>query len=319
MKLFFTVVSFLLVFLILIIICYKYKLSETSNIYVVLTVFMRHNLIKQMELVARQSIVNSYNVHIIVFQSGSYNNVSNEIDTWKRKHNYEVIFIHSTIETGFYGRFLGPLVSYTTENSYFIIVDDDVIWGKKYFENMIRVVDSGSLAVRMGRLINTKSKEICAETTSKVKMPVTFDKDIEYDFGGHMWAGKMKWIRDLWKYPPPTIHTSEDFWISAVLKVYYNITTKKPMCPSSRIPIRPDLCACSDETQNAIRHEPLHLGGKIIHENREAAIDLIRNTYKVPLLLESNPNVIEEIKSVYSFNTTFIVKDDYMKDCLLYT
>lgn len=292
--------------------------NTLNNVYIVLTVFIRNNLLKQLKLVSQQSIINSYNIHIIIFQSGLYNNISNDINKWFKSNNFDYIFIHSTIETGFYGRFLAPLVSYTTKNSYFIIIDDDVMWGNKYFENMLRVVDSGSLAVRMGRIITKESKELIVEPVWKVLLPVTYNEDIEYDFGGHMWAGKMKWIRDAWNYPPPTIHTSEDFWISAVLKVYYSITTKKPKCPSSNIPVEPDFCACSDKTQNPFKHEPLHLGGKIIHENRGYAINLIRNTYKFPLLLESNPDIIQKIRSIYTYNTTFITKGNFMEKCLFF-
>lgn len=317
MSIFLLFLIYINIFFILYLNVYINHITNIYNVYVVLTVFMRNNLLKQLDLVSRQSIRKSYSIHIIVFQSGLYNNISNVINIWRNNHKFNVTYIHSTIETGFYGRFLAPLVSYTTENSYFIIVDDDVMWGDKYFENMIRVVNSNSLAVRMGRLINRNYVEIIVERMRKL-IPVTYNEDIEYDYGGHMWAGKMKWIRDLWKHPPPTIETSEDFWISAVLKVYYNITTKKPMCRSSKIPIKPDYCACSDSTQNPLKHEPLHLGGKIINESRRNAIKTIKNTYNVPLLLETNHNIIENIRNMYSYNTTFITKGNYMEKCLYF-
>jgi hypothetical protein len=50
-------------------------------------------------------------------------------------------FIPAGIETGYFGRFLAPLLSPASSNGYFIVLDDDVLFGKRYFENMLRVVD----------------------------------------------------------------------------------------------------------------------------------------------------------------------------------
>ena len=54
---------------------------------------------------------------------------------------------------------LVPLTSSVKDDTYFFICDDDVIWGNRYFENMIRVVNEGSLATRNGRIITKKYHE----------------------------------------------------------------------------------------------------------------------------------------------------------------
>ena len=72
-------------------------------------------------------------------------------------------------------------------------------------------------------------------------------KNIEYDFGGHIWAGRISWLRKAWTHIPVSIENCEDFWISSVLKSFYNISTRTPKCPcpeEGKI-INPDFCASS--------------------------------------------------------------------------
>ena len=58
-----------------------------------------------------------------------------------------------------------------------------------------------------------------------------FNEDIEYDFGGHIWAGRISWLRQAWKHIPLTLDNCEDFWLSATLKTFYNISIKTSKCP----------------------------------------------------------------------------------------
>ena len=60
---------------------------------------------------------------------------------------------------------------------------------------MIRVVNEGSLATRNGRIIDENFKEII-EVYKKggYHKQVCFNEDIEYDFGGHIWAGRISWL-----------------------------------------------------------------------------------------------------------------------------
>ncbi len=149
-------------------------------------------------------------------------------------------------------------------DSYFIICDDDIIWGKRYFENMIRVVNEGSLCTRNGRII-TENYETISEVYKKKEFNkhVCYNEDIEYDFGGHTWAGRISWLRKAWNHIPFSIENSEDFWLSATLKTFYNIKTKTPKCPCPKDnPISPDLCAASDKS--AHNHINSKIGKKIV-------------------------------------------------------
>ena len=88
-----------------------------------------------------------------------YDNFSGKVD---------ITFIKSPIETGYFGRFIVPLISSVKSNSYFFICDDDIIWGNKYFENMLRVVNEGFLTTRNGRIITDNYNTITGSKISGV-------------------------------------------------------------------------------------------------------------------------------------------------------
>ena len=91
--------------------------------------------------------------NIIIFQNSDHVNVDYIANRWKKPDSFSenaiINFIHSPIETGYFGRFLAPLTSSVNDNSYFFICDDDIVWGSKYFENMIRAFNDGYLAREM--------------------------------------------------------------------------------------------------------------------------------------------------------------------------
>ena len=184
--------------------------------------------------IKRQFFIENKKINIIIFQNYHHIDISDIINKWKISNifgdNVKISFINSPIETGYFGRFLSPLISSVTKNAYFIICDDDIIWGDRYFENMIRVVDEGFLATRNGRLVDTNFNEISpiSNIVWTDKPQVCFNEDIEYDFGGHIWAGRISWLRKAWMHIPISIENCEDFWLSSVLKSFYNISTRTP-------------------------------------------------------------------------------------------
>ena len=158
-------------------------------------------------------------------------------------------------------------------NAYFIICDDDVVWGDRYFENLLRVVDEGFLATRNGRIIDPNSFETTTKAYDAIKKyDVCFDEDLEHDFGGHLWAGKIDWLRKAWTHIPVSVENCEDFWISAVLKSYYNISTKTPKCPCPKDDnlIVPDLCAASEVS--SVKHQNAIIGDHISKPDERSSI-----------------------------------------------
>ena len=224
------------------------------DLVIVLTVWKRNNLERQLVQIKRQSLLKNKKTNIIVFQNYNHIDVNNIINKWKEDYMFldevNITFIKSPVETGYFGRFLSPLTSSVTNSAYFIICDDDIIWGDRYFENMIRVVDNGYLATRNGRLLDKNFNGFSPIYKAwVVNTQVCFNEDIEYDFGGHIWAGRISWLRKAWTHIPISFENCEDFWISAVLKVFYNISTRTPKCPCPKDkPIVPDMCAANDKS-----------------------------------------------------------------------
>ena len=276
------------------------------DLIIVLTVWKRNNLEKQLIQVHRQSVLKNKNINIIVFQNSEHVNVSDIIDNWKNKillnENITLTYIQSPIETGYFGRFIVPLISPVTNSAKFIICDDDVIWGDKYFENMLRVVDEGYLATRNGRIINKffQSKNIAYKAYKGYH--ICYDEDIEFDFGGQLWAGKIDWLRKAWSHIPISLKNSEDFWISAVLKSFYNISTKIPKCPcpKNNSLIIPDYCAVSD--LSAKHHMNATIGNQSSgHNLRTRLIKKIAMRYKYKRLISTKPKYVESIHKKYIY------------------
>ena len=290
------------------------SLTKSKNYFqydlvIVLTVWKRNNLERQLMQVKRQTALKNKKVNIIVFQNYNHTDISDIIKKWKKpdklnNENVKLTLIKSPIETGYFGRFISPLTSSVTSNAYFIICDDDVIWGDRYFENMLRVVDEGFLATRNGRLLDKNYIEFLPDSNLvfKEKVQVCYNEDIEYDFGGHIWAGRISWLRKAWTHIPVSIENCEDFWISAVLKTFYKISTKTPKCPCQKGQlVNPDLCAASDKS--AMIHENSRLGNSL-GKDFSIRANVIKQTAAkfnyIPLII-TNPKIEENIKNKFIY------------------
>jgi hypothetical protein len=148
---------------------------------------------------------------------------------------------------------------------------------------------------------------------------VCYNEDIEYDYGGHIWAGRISWLRKAWNHIPVSLENSEDFWVSAVLKSYYNISTKTPKCPCPEgNPIIPDMCAASD--QSARKHYNANLGeSSVSHKIRSKLTKEIIQKYHYQILTFSKPEYVKSIhkKFVYG-NKLFNLSDAMWKDAFLW-
>ena len=298
--------------------------NEQYDLVIVLTVWKRNNLDRQLFQVKNQSILKSKTTNIIIFQNSNHKDVTDIINKWKNPDMFsskvDITFVQSPIETGYFGRFIIPLTSSVRSNSYFIICDDDVIWGSRYFENMLRVVDEGSLATRNGRILNQDYKEISPVFKAWNKsIQVCYNEDIEYDFGGHIWAGRISWLRKAWNHIPIYIENCEDFWISAVLKTFYNIPTKTPKCPCPKdIPIFPDMCAASDKS--AFVHNKAKIGNSDATRTRR---DIMKETaikFNYQLMISLDKEYVENISKKFVFgdleNPLFNLSDSLWNDVL---
>ena len=304
--------------------------SNNEDLYelvIVLTVWKRNNIESQLMQIKRQSIIERFKINIIIFQNSNHIDITDIIKKWnisKFNNNIKITYINSPFETGYFGRFLSPLMSFVTTYAYFIICDDDIIWGDRYFENMIRLVDEGYLATRNGRLIDKNFIEIAPNSNLawKKNIQVCYDDDIEYDFGGHIWAGRISWLRNAWTHIPVSIENCEDFWLSAVLKTFYNISTRTPKCPCPENNIiNPDFCAASHLSAN------LHLNSKVgdslgkDYSIRSILIKLTCEKYNYKPLLNIEPKIYQEIQQKFKYgNETYPIFNltDHLWDNVLF-
>lgn len=293
--------------------------SVKNTIIIVLTVWKRNNLLMQLNLINSQTIIHYFNVLVVIFQNANHSSIKNIVCEYNRSYPHlNMKYIQTEYETGYYGRFLVPLMFSNNDASYFIICDDDILFGSEYLANMIRIVDEGSLATRNGRYIDSNNIEI--STDKFVKGFVTWEKDLEYDFGGHMWAGKIEWLKLAWTHPTPTIVNCEDLWISVVLKIFYHITTKVPKCPyPTNSYYYPTMCACSDKS--ARKHVTASLGEKLVStDSRAYALKRIKSFYNFKGILETNISLYEETKlsKIYHKNKIFKTNGVMNERCLYY-
>ena len=307
----------------------SYISKDIYDIVIVLTVWKRNNIESQLIQVKNQSILKNKKTNIIIFQNSNHIYISDIIENWKKPGAFsdmvDITFIQSPIETGYFGRFLIPLTSKVESSTYFFICDDDVIWGNRYFENMLRIVNEGFLATRNGRIImDTDGRYITpAKLAWRKNIQVCFDEDIEYDFGGHIWAGRISWLRNAWNHIPVSFENSEDFWISAALKSFYNISTKSPKCPCPKgEPIIPDMCAASDKS--SIKHEDAKIGYSTISAKiRLKIMEETISKFNYQLLKFSKPGYTDNLdkKFIYkdlSIDPIFNLTDDMWKNVLFW-
>ena len=295
--------------------------QDLYDIVIVLTVWKRNNLERQLIQVKNQSILKNKKTNLIIFQNSNYINIDDIANKWKKSNFFDekvdITFIKSPIDTGYFGRFLIPLISSIRSDSYFFVCDDDVIWGNRYFENMARVVNEGSLATRNGRIISKNFREVLGVKKIAFKKQVCYNEDIEYDFGGHIWGGRISWLRNAWNHIPFSLKNSEDFWLSATLKSFYNISTKTPKCPCPKNKlITPDMCAASDKS--AHKHENAKVGDSIIiHKIRNSLIKEIIEKFNYPRLIITKPNYVKNMHKKYIIkDKLFILNDSIWKDTL---
>ena len=297
--------------------------EEFYDIIIVLTVWKRNNLERQLIQIKNQSILKNKKTNIIIFQNSNHVYIDDIVNKWNQSDCFSekvnITFIHSPIETGYFGRFVIPLTSSITGDSYFFICDDDVIWGNRYFENMFRVVNEGYLCTRNGRIINSNfhtSGAVFEEGTMPNKQ-VCYNEDIEYDFGGHIWAGRISWLRKAWNHIPFSLENCEDFWISAALKSFYNISTKTPRCPCPEgKPIVPDLCAASDNS--SILHQEAIFGNTTVtHKIRHDLYKELTKKFNYPLMNITKPEYVKNIHKKYIFgDKLWDLTDDLCKNAV---
>jgi hypothetical protein len=254
----------------------------TYDLVLIFTVWRRETLGAYFKLLDRQDLFAKrgpdFRVHVLVFQNGVHVNVTDTVTFWSAAGRWgvrDVTVTHSLsrIATGYFGRFLAPMLSAVRDDTYWIVFDDDVVWGAHYLSNMLRVIDGGRLATRNGRFISygppgddgvplMRDSAGYSERGWLPGMHASFDVDIPYDYGGHIWGGRVAWLRAAWTaYPPTDLNTAEDFWLSAAVRAALDVRTARARCLRSDV----ESCACS--MQVAHNHSSAEMGAAVGVEN----------------------------------------------------
>lgn len=298
---------------------------DLSDEYViVLTVWKRQTLEMQLQMLQAQSVLKRHGtvMHVIIFHNGNHIDVR---QTWSagQTAGMRIQYVHSLAHTGYYGRFVAPLLSITrAQDPYWFVFDDDVIFGDRYLENCKRVVDGGALCTRNGRFVSRSGDGWeenlgCSPRGWQEGMQVTWDNDVVYDFGGHIWAGRMSWLRTAWNNPPPTLENLEDYWISAVLQAQHGIPTKRPRCPApSARDADLQLCACSMKT--ALYHEDVELGQHVHHTPRGELLNMMQQHYQPSSISTTDADFIQHEAEKYVFQSAPVwkVEGTVFSECL---
>ena len=299
-------------------------LGQCYDLVAVLTVWKRANLRKQLIAVSQQSVLQNHRSIVIVFQNGRHINVEPIVREWQevlQSKGIKVLHVWSELETGYFGRFVAPLLVDTCSEAIWLIHDDDVLFGSRYWENMFRVVESGYLATRNCRVLDREGRVVFPPWGGKKF--VTFERDLVCDYGGHIWCGRIQWLKNAWTHPPFDVSNCEDFWLSAVLSSYYGIGTKSPACPhpsDQNANFRGELCACAEKS--FLKHEPAHVGATATRDaHRSALLASIARRYNVTLVADSSPPDFRRYSSrqgdgyVHESNARLFELPEFLADC----
>jgi len=194
---------------------------NNPQITVILTVWKRNNLEKQLKCIFDQTIKPK---EIIIFQNENHVDIKGIVNKYKLTH------IQSNKNLKFHGRFSLPLLL-TTE--YCVIYDDDTISNKKWFENCIRLIKEKNCIVGgNGRTLAPTyfNGAMYSRLSGGGRMEPA---DIKVDFVGHCWFFKTEWIKYMWQNKTYSFDNGEDIQFCASAKIYGNIDSYVPIMPEN--------------------------------------------------------------------------------------
>lgn len=180
----------------------------TFNYVLVLTVYKRNYIEKQLEAVMKQTVAPKY---LVVFQNGNHIN----IEYLKEKYNF--LHVKNDYNTKYIGRFLYCL---NFEVDYCIIMDDDIIPGSNCMNNYLtqcRDLDS---------IIGGNGRKGFNNKTKRFKKPLEVGirpTELLVDYVGHLWCIKQEHIRTMASIKPYTFDTGEDMHLCYSNKIIGNV------------------------------------------------------------------------------------------------
>ena len=145
---------------------------------------------------------------IILFQE------ENHIDCKKYLDKYpELKHIKSDINTGIFSRFAYPLC---IDSEYFIVLDDDCVYGKNWIQICY------DTHIKYNSIVSGTGRKLSGNKYNN------FNSDLEVDFGCHCWFVKKEWLKYMWRIEPKNYFNGEDIHLSATCKIFGKIRTFVP-------------------------------------------------------------------------------------------
>ena len=175
------------------------------KIGVVLQVFKRNTLQKQLEAAVKQTLLPKT---IIVLQNGHYVDVAKTIQTFRLLHpRVELQHIAASKNLRFHGRFH---IAYMMRESYVSVWDDDVLPRSEWLQYC---VDFSKL--HGNALVGSHGKRIIHINENKVILRESFGRS---DFVGHTWTLPRTFLKYYLESEKLTLHTGEDIQLSFALQ-----------------------------------------------------------------------------------------------------
>lgn len=191
------------------------------NISVILTVYKRNNLSKQLKAISEQSIKPK---NITIYQNENFVDVEDFIS----KYNLDIPVNHikSKDNLKFHARFC---ISLLEKNEFICIFDDDTIPGKNWLLNCYETYKKYNCIVGAnGRIIKKDYKDYNIQRLINVGDGKEVPGDTLVDFVGHSWFFKKDWVRNMWSEDPFTWDNGEDIHFAALNKLRNNIPCYVP-------------------------------------------------------------------------------------------
>lgn len=187
----------------------RFKYSFKPSIAVVLQVFKRKTLHKQLEAASKQTLIPTT---IVVVQNGFYVNVTAIIQQFRRQHpDIELQHIASSKNLRFHGRFH---IAYMLEEDYVSVWDDDMLPRTEWLAYCVEYSRThghglvGANGRTFERVDLAKTKVIQRQLTG------------QNDFVGHTWTLPRVYLRYYLNMEPVSRYTGEDVQLAYALQQY---------------------------------------------------------------------------------------------------
>lgn len=228
-----------------------------KDISVILNVYKRpYTLEAQIEAIKNQTVgIPSENIHVW------YNDADVEqfLPEDENIKTYECNW-----NTKFFGRFMIPLLCQTP---YIAMLDDDVIPGKRWFENCLTTIDEvNGILGSSGVVLHQKSYM----PNHKVGWNGQhLNETSQVDLVGHGWFFKQEWAKYMWMEEPPSWDNGEDMFFSYMAQKNGIDTFVPPHPPNNKemwgnVPGRDKNWGFDKNAHSLTHNNHLNLRGKIV-------------------------------------------------------